>query len=476
MQSFPARRLVQTVAGLLLVAACTDTEYVDRPPYEDPPPEASGYLGYGNATDDGGNVPVCGNCHADKQIDWRTTAHGDAWATLEASGHSQVFCEGCHTVSELGNAATSPVGWTATADVRYHDVQCESCHGPGEAHVASPGTSQPLASIAVGPDLDNGCGECHSGSHHPFVDEWAQSRHGFAGNESIRGRDGCNDCHEGRRALEVFGEYSTYVEQDIPELQPIGCSICHDPHGSPNGAQMRFAIDVPNVEQNLCMKCHHKRAVPEIDNSRGPHSPQGPLVLGEDVGWIPPNFDTGTLVGTHGSEQNQRLCATCHVNSYEITDSETGEFVFNATGHLFQAIPCVDGQGLPTTDDCAIEQRTFASCTASGCHGSEDAARSAYTVASLRVQTLVDDLFAQLAQVPASEFDTEDNVLTVAEGSRFNAQLGDIDSSATHNPFMTEALLLGSMQAVEDEYGVSASLTPSQIGRRLAELRVSTGH
>ena len=47
-------------------------------------------------------------------------------------------------------------------------------------------------------------------------------------------------------------------------------------------------------------------------------------------------------------------------------------------------------------------------------------------------------------------------MFTVAEGARFNQQLGEIESSAVHNPFLTEALLLSSIEAVEDRYGLVA--------------------
>jgi predicted CXXCH cytochrome family protein len=477
MQSHSIKLVSVLAPVVLLVAACTDTEtvFVERPLFDDPPAAAAGFLGYGTEDTQATGLTVCGSCHAGKQSDWASTGHADAWDTLEGSGHSQEFCEGCHTVSENGNATTQPGGWTATADTRYFDVQCESCHGPGDNHVANPGASQPMASISVGTDVTTGCGECHTGSHHPFLEEWSQSRHGYGGNSGVRAREGCDSCHEGREALVALGVNSTYTEQDASETQPIVCSVCHDPHGSPNAANLRYPIDVPNVDQNLCMKCHQKRAVPELASSRGPHSPQGPLLLGEDVGWIPPNFDTGTIVGTHGSDQNQRLCATCHVNSYEITDPVTEDFVFNATGHSFKAIACLDGQGVPTPDDsCALTERTFASCTAAGCHGSETVARSLFTVATLRISTLVGQLDAQLAGVPSSEFDSNDNILTVAEGALFNQRLGEIESSAIHNPFMTEALLLGSMQAVQNEYGVAPLITPGEIDRRLAQIRVSS--
>ena len=90
--------------------------------------------------------------------------------------------------------------------------------------------------------------------------------------------------------------------------------------------------------------------------------------------------------------------------------------------------------------------------------------------ATPRIANSVAQLDAQLSQVPSSEFDSSDGILTVAEGALFNQRLGEIESSAIHNPFLTEALLLSSMDAVEDFYGIAPSIAPEDIARRLAEI------
>jgi predicted CXXCH cytochrome family protein len=438
----------------------------DRDLFEEPLAQAANFLGY---SDGATQLTVCGNCHVEKQGDWEGTAHADAWAGLQDSGSAQAFCEGCHSVNELGNTVTDEAGYNATGEDRYHDVQCESCHGPGLTHVTNPtDATVPLAPLNVGVDLTVGCGECHAGSHHPFAEEWNLSRHGEGANRpQYRTREdgGCNTCHGGEGALEAWGIRTEYLEKDQGESIGITCAVCHDPHDATNPGQLRFSITSPNVETNLCMKCHHKRAIPDLGelgtSTRGPHSPQGPLLLGElgSVGWTPPNFayDVNAIRGTHGSEANTRLCAACHVNSYEITDPDTGDFVFAATGHLFKPIPCVDAQGIPQVDDsCAVNtaERDFSSCTTSGCHGDEVAALSALNAAQNRIADLVTELDALLAQVPASEFSDEDAVFTIAEGAEFNMKLGEITSSAVHNPFLTEALLDGSIDAVMDAYAL----------------------
>ena len=128
------RPLFLVLAALTLIGlgACTDTVYRDRPPFNTPPDAASGFLGYYNAST---GQTTCGNCHVGQQADWSQTAHAEAWNTLQSSGFAQPFCEGCHTVNSRGNQPLATVGYDSVQTAVYHDVQCESCHGPGFKHV-----------------------------------------------------------------------------------------------------------------------------------------------------------------------------------------------------------------------------------------------------------------------------------------------------------------------------------------------------
>ncbi len=475
--------LAVAIGAILLLAACEDTKIVEveRPFFPTPIDAAGGMLGYDEID---ANLTVCGNCHIDPQNEWEETAHADAWATLEGSGHSQPFCEGCHTVSALGNETTGEVGWTAVEDERFHDVQCESCHGPGGSHVANPGQSQPIASIAVGnlgtsgnlftaQEGVQGCAECHQGTHHPFVEEWEQSAHGQL-NAYPAGRAGCNTCHSAQGALAAWSPESEYKEKGGAPL-PLTCAVCHDPHDASNEGQLRWPIDVADTEQNLCARCHNRRTVPDPGSSHGlePHAPEAALLLGEAGHFFEgTDIDVGEIVGTHGSEANPRLCATCHVQKFEVTDQATGEFVFQSTGHLFEAIPCLgpDGVPLPGSDcDVSAQARSFQGCSGGGCHGSEQAAASAIISASDNIEFLAETLLDLLLEVdpngdaPGGEIDGTNPTFTVAEGAFFNyslAHFGDNDfrGAAAHNPFLIRALLIASIRRVEEQYGVNANI------------------
>jgi predicted CXXCH cytochrome family protein len=263
-----------------------------------------------------------------------------------------------------------------------------------------------------------------------------------------------------------MGSLAQYREMGQTALMPITCAVCHDPHRAEHEGQLRYSINVPDEEQNLCMRCHHKRGGPDFTaQNRGPHSPEGPMLLGE-AGWWPPNMpiEPGTrIVGTHGSQANPRMCAGCHMQQVQVTDTQNGNVQMTTSSHRFEAIPCLDAAGQIVAGTCAIQQRTFRTCTGSGCHGSENAARSAMIVVRQRLDNWNNQLKSQLARVPAAEFNANDNRYSTGEGARFNSQLSDRSGSAVHNPFLMEALLIASIQQVQRDYGINPTSPASEL-------------
>ena len=140
-----------------------------------------------------------------------------------------------------------------------------------------------------------------------------------------------------------------------------------------------------------------------------------------------------------------------------------------STGHLFLAIPCVDAQGIPTTTQtCTVTERQFSGCTASGCHGDATAAQSAYTTAKQRIDNLVVEVDALLAEPgPAGDLDLTDGVFTVADGAWFNARLGALPGTSTHNPFLAEQLLVATIAALKDTYNLPVPITGVSLDRQI---------
>ena len=266
------------------------------------------------------------------------------------------------------------------------------------------------------------------------------------------------------------------------EFAHITCAVCHDPHSNENEGQLRFPVNTASTENHLCAQCHNRNDVPNPLSSHGlePHAPEADLLIGGigGVGWIPPGAEIGedAIRGTHGSENNPRLCATCHVVAFSAMDTLTDTEVFSV-GHGFRAIPCVEN-GLPTGgEDCAltVEARNFDGCLGSGCHADATTARGVLNSALVslldRVQELEEllDVVDPNGSAAGGEIDGTNPTFTVAEGAWFNMHLAHhgtefapemtradsllaLAPSATHNPFLIETLLITSIQAVEAEY------------------------
>ena len=457
---------------LPLFGACLDQDSVygdDRPEGTDPPAAANGMVGYANVET---GQTVCGNCHAQPQAMWSGTKHSNAWESLQESGHAEEFCEGCHTVSQLGNAATEPSGYTSTGSDRFEDVQCESCHGAGSEHLSDPVATQPTPSIAVlaadGTYLN--CAQCHNGTHHPFVEQWSMSRHATVVDFAAANPE-CAGCHRGQGTLLEWGMRADYEEKFSEEPLPVVCSVCHSAHDATFAGQLRFPVTTTSITLHLCARCHNRRSVPDANSSHGlePHSPEAELLKG-NAGWFPPDagFAPGTLLMSHGNDVNQTLCAKCHVEPFTVTDEATGEFEFQAVGHTFQAIPCLDENGIPNGEtDCEVSQtaRSWFGCTGGPCHANTEGPEALLTnKVENQIRPAAEELLALLEIVdpgldePGGEIDANNPTFTVAEGAYFNYHLayhgGDYKGSATHNPRLIPALLEASIDAVIDEYGV----------------------
>lgn len=493
--------LAVVLLSLVVLGACTDTVFRDRPPFNPPPDAASGFLGYYTEAT---NQTTCGNCHIGQQADWNQTHHSEAWDILQADPNAQEFCQSCHTVNSRGNQPTAAVGYDAVKSTAYQDVQCESCHGPGFTHVQNPtiDANKPLAHAQVYPTsavadtaavVNSSCAGCHQGAgpsqNHNYLKEWRASRHGQL-RQSQAANASCAPCHEGKGALAAWGINTVYQEKGTTTLLPQNCVVCHDPHGTakddagqPLEGQLRYPIDSPDITQNLCTKCHGRvdRSVPNPTSSRGPHGSQGSVLFGE-AGYFPPGstYDTLIIFATHGSTGNPRLCAGCHVNT--LTGLDAGGTSVSFSGHTFHPLPCLQQKAPEVVDttfinSCAydVPSRSWQACTNSGCHiGGEAVAQSLFTGIRTEVDGYAKTLWIDvdgdqtldafptdsgylpkiLASVPGDLDYTGPNkdLLTAAKGAVFNVQMlgegyaGHPDGSkGVHNPFLYRALLQASI-------------------------------
>jgi hypothetical protein len=74
----------------------------------------------------------CASCHFDQYQNWRKEQekHAKAFDILPAAYKEDPSCLRCHTTG-YGH----PTGYKKGADRQFAGIACESCHGPGSAHV-----------------------------------------------------------------------------------------------------------------------------------------------------------------------------------------------------------------------------------------------------------------------------------------------------------------------------------------------------
>ena len=135
----------------------------------------------------------------------------------------------------------------------------------------------------------------------------------------------------------------------------------------------------------------------------------------------------------------------------------------------FLATPCVAASGLPLDDqtNCQPGNMTFRSCVASGCHGTETAARNAMNTANLRIANLVTQANTLITQAKAGAKGAEctfsaTKPYSTCMGMQFNISVATKVGGVIHNPFLVEQLMLASINQMKKDYNltVTVDMTP----------------
>ncbi len=124
----------------------------------------------------------CQSCHEEEHRIWLRSRHANAWKSLtDVAQPPRDFdpeCVGCHVVGWDGLQRFPYVGGFVTAEKtpQFKNVGCESCHGPGEKHIAAELGDDEAAmerirgEMRLGKSTKNTCYSCHDADNSPEFD------------------------------------------------------------------------------------------------------------------------------------------------------------------------------------------------------------------------------------------------------------------------------------------------------------------
>jgi DmsE family decaheme c-type cytochrome len=269
----------------------------------------------------------------------RAEVHGSQQATtsqekaaVKPAGYvGQETCATCHA-DVAAKFATNPHSRLAL-EHSGKGMTCESCHGPGRAHVEGGGDVTKIFRFekATPQQVDEKCLSCHGGVHPNFL----RSPHAKAGVSCIS----CHSIHAAKTDVnllvapqpklcfqchtDVKGSFNMPFHHPVPE-GVVKCSDCHDVHGTFGKDNLKSTAD----QNRICTKCHtdvrgpfvYEHAPVKGEGCLGCHTPHG----SQNARLLNmPSIDTlcnqchsrvanHTVIGMGAGSDSAEPCTTCH--------------------------------------------------------------------------------------------------------------------------------------------------------------------
>lgn len=182
--------------------------------------------------------------------------------TFSASASDYVGSDTCATChDEVAKKFSANPHTRLALEHGANGATCESCHGPGKAHVDGGGDVTKIRQFSKlsAEQADETCQTCHADGHPNFSrSQHALNQVGCLNCHSVHASTSkadllkvsqpnlCYTCHKSQRI--AFNQ--TFHHQVNEGL--ISCSDCHNPHGTFQDAQLKTAPD----QNAICTKCH----------------------------------------------------------------------------------------------------------------------------------------------------------------------------------------------------------------------------
>ncbi len=239
-------------------------------------------------------------------------------------------CPGCHE-QQFKQIEAGPHFKTTLKNGRGEPWHaCESCHGPGAAHVEAGGDKSKIFTFkgVSQKEASARCMECHETN--PEHATFTRSVHGRAG-------VGCTSCHnvhqpkEGQYLLadesrnlcyschqQIRGEFDKPFRHRVNEGL-VKCTDCHNVHSAAN-RQLRSA----STQDTVCFNCHSDKKGPFVfehaavkaEGCQSCHTPHGsthPRLLSRPtVNSMCFECHTGIPNGPHPQNTRSQACTMCH--------------------------------------------------------------------------------------------------------------------------------------------------------------------
>jgi predicted CXXCH cytochrome family protein len=272
-------------------------------------------------------------------------------------------CKACHEQEFVNFSRTKHGKLTASHSWKGETQGCETCHGPGKAHVEAGGDKSKITAFSsLSPkQVSDTCLQCHAGK---------EEHNNYKRGQHYRNDVACTSCHsphgevvfaasatqpssekylarkvadvdattslkmlrdkEPQLCLQCHSEMKAQFSMPFHHRVPEGsvkCSDCHNPHGGFESKQTRATTGADAA----CMKCHAEK--------------QGPFVFEH----VPAKVEGCTICHSpHGANnpkllkrsEVRQLCLECHSNTSDIGVPNTPSFHNQATVRFQNCTTC----------------------------------------------------------------------------------------------------------------------------------------